>query len=45
MWQQGYETAQHLAQLQRLNCEYGQGPSQPLDSETAAALLAAAPHW
>lgn len=44
---EGIETAQQLAQLRRLSCEYGQGDffSQPLDSEAAAALLAAAPHW
>lgn len=44
---EGIETAQHLAQLRRLNCEYGQGYffSQPLDSDAAVLLLEAAPHW
>ena len=44
---EGIETAQQLAQLRRLNCNYGQGYffSGPLDSETTAALLASAPQW
>lgn len=44
---EGIETAQQLAQLRSLGCQYGQGYffSQPLDSETAAARLAAVPQW
>lgn len=44
---EGVETSQQLAQLRSLGCQYGQGYffSQPLDSETAAAWLAAAPQW
>lgn len=44
---EGIETAQQLVQLRSLGCQYGQGYffSQPLDSETAAALLAAVPQW
>ncbi len=44
---EGVETAAQQAQLQTLNCEYGQGYffSQPLNSEAAAALLATQPQW
>lgn len=44
---EGIETAQQLAQLRRLNCNYGQGYffSGPLDTETTAALLASSPQW
>ncbi len=44
---EGIETAQQLAQLRRLSCNYGQGYffSGPLDSENTAALLASAPQW
>lgn len=44
---EGVETAAQQAQLQTLNCEYGQGYffSQPLDSEAAAALLVTQPQW
>jgi diguanylate cyclase (GGDEF)-like protein len=40
---EGVETAAQLAQLQALNCEYGQGYffSKPVDSSAASALLAA----
>lgn len=39
---EGIETAEQLAQLKTLRCEYGQGYyfSKPLNSETATALLA-----
>lgn len=42
---EGVETAAQLAQLQALNCEYGQGYffSKPVDSSAASALLAAEP--
>lgn len=38
---EGIETADQLAQLRQLNCEYGQGYffSPPLDSEAAKALI------
>ena len=41
---EGVETAEQLAQLRTLECEYGQGYfiSRPLDSEAAAALMAEA---
>ena len=44
---EGVETAQQLAQLRGLSCDYAQGCffSKPLDSETAAALLASTPQW
>ncbi len=44
---EGVETVAQRAKLQTLNCEYGQGYffSKPLDSEAAAALLAAQPQW
>jgi diguanylate cyclase (GGDEF)-like protein len=44
---EGVETAAQRAKLQTLNCEYGQGYffSKPLDSEAAAALLAAQTQW
>lgn len=44
---EGVETAQQLAQLRSLGCQYGQGYffSQPLDSLTAAACLASVPQW
>ncbi len=44
---EGVETAAQRAKIQTLNCEYGQGYffSKPLDSEAAAALLAAQPQW
>ncbi len=38
---EGIETAQQLAQLKMLHCEYGQGYffARPLDSQAATALL------
>lgn len=44
---EGVETAEQLALLRALECEYGQGYffSQPLDSEAAAALIMANPQW
>lgn len=44
---EGVETAEQLARLRDLNCEYGQGYffSLPLDSEATAALIAAQPQW
>ena len=44
---EGIEAAQQLAQLRRLNCNYGPVDffSGPLDTETTAALLASAPQW
>lgn len=40
---EGVETAEQLAQLRKLKCEYGQGYlfSQPLDSKAAEALIMA----
>ncbi|MBV8883219.1 MAG: EAL domain-containing protein [Chroococcidiopsidaceae cyanobacterium CP_BM_RX_35] len=44
---EGVETAEQLAQLRALKCEYGQGYffSQPLDSEAAEALMMTKPQW
>ncbi len=44
---EGIETAEHLAHLRRLGCEYGQGYffSKPVDSHTAGILLASNPCW
>ena len=44
---EGVETAEQLAQLRELNCEYGQGYffSVPLDSEATEALIMAKPQW
>ncbi|MBV9387926.1 MAG: EAL domain-containing protein [Chroococcidiopsidaceae cyanobacterium CP_BM_ER_R8_30] len=44
---EGLETAEQLALVRRLNCEFGQGYffSRPLDSSTAEALIAANPQW
>ena len=44
---EGIETPQQLTYLKTLGCEYGQGYlfSQPVDTETATALLATAPQW
>lgn len=43
---EGVETAEQLAQLRKLKCEYGQGYlfSQPLNSKAAEALIMA-PQW
>jgi diguanylate cyclase (GGDEF)-like protein/PAS domain S-box-containing protein len=43
----GVETAEQLAQLRALECEYGQGNffSPPLDSKAAEALIMANPRW
>jgi diguanylate cyclase (GGDEF)-like protein/PAS domain S-box-containing protein len=44
---EGIETAEQLAQLRALQCQYGQGFlfSKPLDSEAAAKLLSSQPQW
>ncbi len=44
---EGLETADQLAHLRRLRCQYGQGFyfSRPLDGEAAAALAASSPRW
>jgi diguanylate cyclase (GGDEF)-like protein/PAS domain S-box-containing protein len=44
---EGVETPQQLAYLKTLGCEYGQGYlfSQPVDAETATALLSASLQW
>ncbi|HEY9708366.1 MAG TPA: EAL domain-containing protein, partial [Oculatellaceae cyanobacterium] len=44
---EGVETEHQLAQLRAMNCDCGQGYffSKPLDSESAGAMLAAAPQW
>ena len=44
---EGVETAEQLAYLRALKCDYGQGYffSRPLDSEAAEALLMANPQW
>jgi EAL domain-containing protein (putative c-di-GMP-specific phosphodiesterase class I) len=44
---EGVETAQQLAQLRSLQCEYGQGYffSKPIDSHSAGELLAAQLKW
>ncbi len=44
---EGVETAEQLAKLRSLNCEYGQGYffSKPLPPEAAAELLESDPQW
>lgn len=44
---EGVETAEQLAQLRNLQCEYGQGYffSRPLDCEAAEILIVANPRW
>ena len=44
---EGVETAEQLAQLRELSCEYGQGYffSPALDSEATKALIIAKPQW
>ena len=44
---EGVETAEQLAQLRALKCEYGQGYffSPPLDREAAEALIMSSPQW
>ena len=44
---EGVETAEQLANLRTLNCEYGQGFffSKPLAAEAAEALLQTDPRW
>ena len=38
---QGIETAQELAELQQMKCEYGQGNYffEPMDAESVGALI------
>jgi diguanylate cyclase (GGDEF)-like protein/PAS domain S-box-containing protein len=44
---EGVETAEQLAQLRSLGCEYAQGYyfSRPIDGERAEALIKAEPQW
>lgn len=44
---EGIETAQQLARIRELHCEYGQGNyfSLPVDSKAAAVLIKQQPHW
>jgi len=44
---EGVETAQQLASLRQLKCEYGQGFyfAKPLEPAKAEELLAADPRW
>lgn len=44
---EGIETAQQLAQLRELNCEFGQGYlfAKPLPEKEATELLVASPKW
>lgn len=44
---EGVETAEQLAQLRKLQCEYGQGYflSKPLTVQEAEALIASSPQW
>ncbi|HJZ80450.1 MAG TPA: EAL domain-containing protein, partial [Pyrinomonadaceae bacterium] len=44
---EGVETLSQLAQLRKLNCQYGQGYlfSRPVDAESVNAMLAKGPHW
>jgi diguanylate cyclase (GGDEF)-like protein/PAS domain S-box-containing protein len=44
---EGVETAEHLAALRALQCQYGQGYlfAKPLDVPAATAILTAAPQW
>ncbi|MHC5732420.1 MAG: EAL domain-containing protein, partial [Nostoc sp.] len=44
---EGLETAEQLALLRAMKCEYGQGNffSKPLDSSTAEALIVANCQW
>jgi diguanylate cyclase (GGDEF)-like protein/PAS domain S-box-containing protein len=44
---EGIETVEQLDHLRGLGCEYGQGHffSKPIDRNTTATLLTAAPHW
>ncbi|MGE5658911.1 MAG: EAL domain-containing protein [Actinomycetota bacterium] len=44
---EGVETAEQLAQLRALQCEYGQGYffARPLDEKAASVLVASRPKW
>lgn len=44
---EGVETAEQLAQLRSLGCEYAQGYyfSRPIDGERAETLIKAEPQW
>ena len=44
---EGLETAEQLAELRNMECEYGQGYyfSRPLDQTAASDLLASQPSW
>ena len=43
----GIETAEQLAQIRALGCDYGQGYffSKPLDAEAATAIVTSEQHW
>jgi diguanylate cyclase (GGDEF)-like protein len=44
---EGIETLSQLAQLRKLNCQYGQGYlfSRPVDAESVNAWISRKPHW
>ena len=44
---EGIETAEQLAQLRKMKCEYGQGHffSPPTDSKGVEVLIENVPHW
>jgi diguanylate cyclase (GGDEF)-like protein len=44
---EGVETLSQLAQLRKLNCQYGQGYlfSRPVDADSVSAWISRRPHW
>ena len=44
---EGVETLSQLAQLRKLNCQYGQGYlfSRPVDAESVSTWISRKPHW
>ena len=44
---EGVETLSQLAQLRKLNCQYGQGYlfSRPVDAESVSSWISRKPHW
>ena len=44
---EGVETLSQLAQLRKLNCQYGQGYlfSRPVDADSVSAWISSRPHW
>src|SRR6266436_1968094 len=44
---EGVETLSQLAQLRKLNCQYGQGYlfSRPVDAESVSTWISRTPHW